>query len=240
MTGDYPLRNSEKKGTPNLGSLRVILTWQPDPYNEGVVGLRQPLPTYDGELIIKFPAGRTLPKGDPYVKFFLTHALDTLYSFKDKHIKNSTDPDFNYTQTVAIKSLSEQQLRTLRLTSTVMNYNFMVDTTFGGITIPISDLLRKPGTWVNEYQTLYNDDGVKMESYLYIQATYNNTSTQVPETVDFSTWVNAGRPPTIAGKVRFTYVGLRNIKNMDLTGASDPFVEVKFSRGSTSAFKTTT
>ena len=27
MTGDYPLRNDEKKGTPNLGSIKVVLAW---------------------------------------------------------------------------------------------------------------------------------------------------------------------------------------------------------------------
>jgi hypothetical protein len=42
MVGDYPLKNSEKKGNPSLGSLKVSLIWQPDPFNEGVVGLREP------------------------------------------------------------------------------------------------------------------------------------------------------------------------------------------------------
>ena len=42
MIGDYPLKNPEKRGDPNLGSLKVILVWQPDPYNEGVQGLREP------------------------------------------------------------------------------------------------------------------------------------------------------------------------------------------------------
>lgn len=40
MTGDYPLRDPSKKGTPNLGTLKVTMIWIPDPYNEGVVGLR--------------------------------------------------------------------------------------------------------------------------------------------------------------------------------------------------------
>jgi hypothetical protein len=58
MTGDYPLKNSDKKGNPNLGTLKVILIWIPDAYNEGVVGLRKPLPTFTGDLAINFPNAR--------------------------------------------------------------------------------------------------------------------------------------------------------------------------------------
>lgn len=48
MIGDYPLKNPEKKGTPNLGSIRLELSWIPDPNNEGVVGLRAPPKMYKG------------------------------------------------------------------------------------------------------------------------------------------------------------------------------------------------
>jgi len=58
MVGDYPLKDPSKKGNPNLGTLKLILIWVPDPYNEGVVGLRKPLPTYSGDLIVNFPNAR--------------------------------------------------------------------------------------------------------------------------------------------------------------------------------------
>jgi len=40
--------------------------------------------------------------------------------------------------------------------------------------------------------------------------------------------------------LKFTYIGLKNLENKDITGLSDPFVEIKISKGSTTAFKTTT
>ena len=51
--------------------------------------------------------------------------------------------------------------------------------------------------------------------------------------------MNEGLPPTTSGKLVFTYIGLSKIKNSDITGASDPFVEIKVSRGSTDTLKTT-
>jgi hypothetical protein len=89
MTGDYPLKNADKKGTPTLGTLKVTMIWVPDPYNEGVVGLRKPLPTYTGDLVVNFPNGRQLPKGDPYVKFFLTHLPEKVYDYGKKYIKSN-------------------------------------------------------------------------------------------------------------------------------------------------------
>jgi hypothetical protein len=51
----------------------------------------------------------------------------------------------------------------------VKNYNLLKDTTFGGITISINDIFNKPGDWINNYFQIYDDDGNKMESYLYCQ-----------------------------------------------------------------------
>lgn len=64
--------------------------------------------------------------------------------------------------------------------------------------------------------------------------------TSQPKLVDFNTFINAGKPPTYSGKLNFTYIGLKKIVNMDLTGKSDPFVEIKVSKGSNKAFTTKT
>ncbi len=58
MLQDLPLKDPSKKGNPNLGSLKVQFVWIPDPYNEGVVGLRQPPKMFEGELCIRFPNAR--------------------------------------------------------------------------------------------------------------------------------------------------------------------------------------
>jgi len=49
--------------------------------------------------------------------------------------------------------------------------------------------------------------------------------------IDFKTFINQGKPPTFNGKLKFTYIGLKNLENMDITGLSDPFVEIKLSKG---------
>ncbi len=74
-----------------------------------------------------------------------------------------------------------------------------------------------------------------MESYIYIQAAFKSKDQPdivAPPKIDFKAWKNEASPPTINGKFVFTYVGLKNIKNTDITGASDPFVEIIFSKGS--------
>lgn len=58
LTCDLPLKDPKKKGNPNLGSLKLSLSWLPDPYNEGVVGLRVPPKMYTGDLCIRFPNAR--------------------------------------------------------------------------------------------------------------------------------------------------------------------------------------
>jgi len=58
--------------------------------------------------------------------------------------------------------------------------------------------------------------------------------------IDFWTFINAGKPPVFGGKLIFKYIGLKNLKNMDITGFSDPFVEIKLSKGTKTSFKTTT
>ena len=74
-----------------------------------------------------------------------------------------------------------------------------------------------------------------MESYIYIQAAFKSKDQpdfEAPPKIDFKAWKNEAQPQTINGKFVFTYIGLKNIKNMDITGASDPYVEIIFSKGS--------
>jgi hypothetical protein len=101
------------------------------------------------------------------------------------------------------------------VTSTVRNYNLLKDTTFGGITVPITDLFHSPGTWVNGYNQLFDDDGNRMDSYLYVQAQYRpkdgKVDPAVPALVDFKTFINQGKPPTVSGQLVITYIGLKNI-----------------------------
>lgn len=239
---DLPLKDPKKKGTPNLGSLKLSLSWFPDPYNEGVVGLRVPPKMFTGDLVVRFPNARQLPKGDPYVNFYLTHDPEKSYRCKEK--ASDQNPNWDFEQIVAI-NLSERDILTERVKATVKDHNSAwKDTFMGTITIQLTDIFQKQGEWLNKYCQLQTEEGKEMDSYLYLQAQFRAENTQVdpkpPALIDFQQFINAGKPPRFKGKLTFKYVGLKNLKNMDITGLSDPFVEFKLSKGAKESLKTTT
>ncbi len=68
--------------------------------------------------------------------------------YKCKHIESNQNPDWNYEENIKL-SISERQILTQRIKAIVMNYNSAwKDTTFGGITVLLTDLFRKPGMWI--------------------------------------------------------------------------------------------
>ena len=75
-----------------------------------------------------------------------------MIDYGKKYIKSNKNPDFGYKESIPFKDVPESSIRTLRVTSIVKNYNFLKDTTFGGISVPITDCFHKPGTWINDYQ----------------------------------------------------------------------------------------
>ena len=60
---------------------------------------------FEGELCIRFPNARQLPKGDPYVKFLLTEDMEKIY--KCKHLESNQNPDWNYEEIIKL-SISER------------------------------------------------------------------------------------------------------------------------------------
>lgn len=81
-----------------------------------------------------------MPDGDPYVKFKVTHDMDKEYNYKKKNIKSNKNPDFNYEETIHVDEVNERNIKIIRIMTTVMNYNFTIDTTFGGVTTSLTDL----------------------------------------------------------------------------------------------------
>lgn len=75
-----------------------------------------------------------------------------------------------FSETIPLVEIPESSVRTLRIQATVRNYNLLKDTTFGGISVGITDLFHNPGSWINGYIKMYDDDGNATESYVYVQS----------------------------------------------------------------------
>ncbi|KAL4493478.1 hypothetical protein ABPG72_007486 [Tetrahymena utriculariae] len=242
------IQDVKKKEGTNYGTLRSMFKWEPSNDCEDVLGLREPEIIFKGDLFVNIENGRNIKnqaligKSDPKVNFGFN--LFPKLVFESKVFDNNLNPDFKFENLIPLE-LNLKKARQLRLNLSIRDKQLIGSTALCGVSISLADLIEKPGKWLSEYLDLKDNDGKPGCGHSFVQIQWRQKEpapaeplvTQKPAVLDYKEFLKQGEPPRFPGELFINVIGARKLKSSTFD-KSDPFTEIKISKGDKKIIKT--